>query len=280
MPKSTVSKRIGELEAALGARLIQRTSRTSALTDVGQDFYEHARAALIEAESAEAVVRRRQAEPSGIVRLTTSVPTAQLELARLLPTLARALPKVQLQVDVTDRYVDLVQEGVDVAIRSHFAPLPDSGLVQRRLAVEQVIVVAAPAYLREHGTPDHPERLGTHQGIYSHRSLAPWRLRHAELGTVEAKPAVRMVANESAVLLAAALDGLGLVCLPDRICHADLARGHLVHVLTKWTAGEVTTTLLTPHRRGELPAVRAVVDYLARWFADLQDSYQPETRFP
>lgn len=268
VPKSTVSKRIAELEATLGARLIQRTSRSSALTDVGRDFYEHARAALIEAESAEAVVRRRQAEPSGNVRLTASIPTAQFDLARFLPALARALPKVQLRVDVTDRYVDLIQEGVDIAIRSHFSPLPDSGLVQRRLSVESVIVVAAPAYLQERGAPEHPEELRAHDGLYSERSVAPWRLRHAELGTIEVQPVARAVANESVVLLSLAVDGLGLVCLPEFICHAEIARGRLVQVLTEWTAGEVTTTLLTPHRRGELPAVRAVVDYLTERFAD------------
>ena len=144
-PKSTVSKRVAELESALGARLIHRTSRSFALTDVGRDFYDHARAAVIEAEAAETVVRHRLAEPSGTVRITTSVPTAQFHLADRLHGLARAFPKLDLQLHVTDRFVDLVQEGFDIAVRSHFAQLPDSGLMQRQIGTERIILVASPA---------------------------------------------------------------------------------------------------------------------------------------
>jgi len=116
VPKSTISKRVAELEADLGIRLIHRTSRSFVLTDVGQGFYDHARAAVIEAEAAESVVQRRQAEPQGIVKITTSVPVAQFHLADRLPALARAYPKLDLQLHVTDRFVDLVREGFDIAI--------------------------------------------------------------------------------------------------------------------------------------------------------------------
>lgn len=147
VPKSTVSKRVAELEANLDIRLIHRTSRSFVLTDVGKDFYDHARAAVIEAEAAESVVQRRQAEPQGTVRITASVPVAQFHLADRLPVLARAYPKLDLQLHVTDRFVDLVREGFDIAIRSHFAPLPDSDLMQRRMTVEQITLVASPDYL-------------------------------------------------------------------------------------------------------------------------------------
>lgn len=263
VPKSTVSKRVAELEAALGARLIHRTSRSFALSEVGRDFLEHARAALIEAESAEAVVRRRLAEPSGNVRLTASVPVAQFDLARCLPAFMRAYPKVQLQLHATDRYVDLVQEGFDIAVRSHFAPLPDSALIQRRIGAEPVILVAAPAYLEERGVPSRPDHLSDHDGLLVESSSAGWRLRHDQLGEARSYPVPRLVADESLVLLAAAADGLGIVCLPESICRIDVQSGRLNHVLPGWTAGSVTTTILTPHRRGELPAVRAVVDHLS-----------------
>lgn len=133
LPKSTISKRVGELEARLGARLVHRTSRSFVLTDIGRDVYDHARAALIEVEGAEAAVQRRQAEPAGVVRLTASIPTVQFELAPRLPQLAALHPKLHVTVHATDRFVDIAQEGFDIAIRSHFAPLPDSGLVQQRL---------------------------------------------------------------------------------------------------------------------------------------------------
>jgi DNA-binding transcriptional LysR family regulator len=263
LPKSTLSKRVAELEASLGARLIHRTSRSFALTDAGRDFLDHARAALIEAEAAEAVVRRRLAEPTGTVRLTASLPVTQFDLAGLLPELARSYPKLRLEMLATDRFVDLVQEGFDLAVRSHFAPLPDSALIQRRLGVDPVVLVAAPAYLAERGRPDRPEALAAHDGLLTASTAATWRLEDAGGRVVQVSPNRRMVADESLVLLGAAAAGLGISCLPHRIARAHLARGELVRVLPEWTAGAVTTTLLIPHRRGELPGVRVVIEFLA-----------------
>ncbi|PSJ62622.1 LysR family transcriptional regulator [Kumtagia ephedrae] len=262
LPKSTVSKRVAELEAALGARLIHRTSRSFALTELGRDFHDHARAAVIEAEAAESVVRRRLAEPSGVVKITTSVPTAQFQLADRLPALARAYPKLEVQLHVTDRFVDLVQEGFDIAVRSHFGPLPDSGLVQRRLGTEPIILVAAPGYLAGRGEPRQPDALAEHDGLLVGPSARQWRLRRAD-DAVEVTPVPRFLADESVVLLGAATAGLGIACLPETIAAPAIGRGELVRVLPEWTAGSVTTTILTHHRRGQLPSVRAVIDFLA-----------------
>ncbi|WP_375759783.1 LysR substrate-binding domain-containing protein [Corallococcus exercitus] len=262
IPKSTVSKRVAELEDALGARLIQRTSRSFTLTDVGRDFLDHARAAVMEAEAAENVVRRRQAEPSGVVRITTSVPTAQFRLADRLPLLALAHPKVRVELHATDRFVDLVQEGFDIAVRSHFSPLPASGLVQRRLTVESTILVASPGYLSSCGRIRRPEDLSEHDGLLTSATATSWRLRGRAGETVTVMPRARMTADESLVLLKAATAGLGVVCLPETFTRADVEAGRLVRVLPAWTAGMVTTTILTPHRRGQLPAVRAVIDFL------------------
>ncbi|NOK09249.1 LysR family transcriptional regulator [Corallococcus exercitus] len=262
IPKSTVSKRVAELEDALGARLIQRTSRSFTLTDVGRDFLDHARAAVIEAEAAENVVRRRQAEPSGVVRITTSVPTAQFRLADRLPLLALAHPKVRVELHATDRFVDLVQEGFDIAVRSHFSPLPASGLVQRQLAVEPTILVASPGYLSLRNRIRRPEDLSEHDGLLTRAPVTQWRLRGRAGETVTVMPRERMTADESLVLLKAATAGLGIVCLPETFTRVDVEAGRLVRVLPAWTAGTVTTTILTPHRRGQLPAVRAVIDFL------------------
>ena len=134
LPRSTLSKRVALLEEHLGVRLLQRSSRRFALTEVGQAFFDRARAALSEVESAEAIVRDRQAEPSGTVRISASIPVVQGELAVCLPPLARRYPRLRIEVEVSDRFVDLAQEGIDIALRSHFGPLPDSGLVQRSLS--------------------------------------------------------------------------------------------------------------------------------------------------
>ncbi|MDR0181878.1 LysR substrate-binding domain-containing protein [Lysobacter arvi] len=266
LPKSTLSKRVGALETALDARLVQRTSRTFALTDVGRDFYQHARGALIEAEAAEAIVRRRQAEPSGTVRITASVPVAQLQLARCLPRLAMRHPKLDVQLDVTDRFVDIVQEGVDIAIRSHFAPLADSGLVQRPLAVEPIVLVASPDYLARSAALRTPADLADHDGLPTGPTTTTWSLFDADGQRTQATPRVAMIANESVVLVAAATAGLGIACLPEGVCRDAIARGELLRVLPDWNAGTVTTTLLMPHRRGLLPGVRATVEFLVESF--------------
>ncbi|WP_029009050.1 LysR substrate-binding domain-containing protein [Azospirillum halopraeferens] len=263
VPKSTVSKRIAELEESLGARLLRRTTRSLTLTDPGRDFYEHARAALIEAETAETAVRMRLAAPSGTVRLTASVPVAQFHLADHLAELARAYPAIRLEVHVTDRFVDLVQDGFDIAVRSHFQPLPDSGLVQRRVAVDPVVMVAAPGYLDLRGTPERPDDLAAHCGLLTGPTATVWRIGDGQGAEVTVAPRPRLVADESLVLLRSATAGLGIACLPEGLCRAGLAAGALVRVLPGWTAGAVTTTILTTHRRGQLPGVRAVVEFLS-----------------
>ena len=266
LPKSTLSKRVAMLEQALDARLVQRTSRTFTLTEVGRDFYQHARGALIEAEAAEAVVRRRQMEPSGTVRITASVPVAQAQLADCLPRLARAYPRLNVQLDVTDRFVDVMQEGIDIAIRSHFAPLPDSALVQRTLATESIILVASPSYLADRESLQTPTALEHHDGLLSGATATTWTLQDTADERVQVAPRAAFVANESVVLIAAASAGLGIACLPERMCRAAIARNELVRVLPGWHAGTVTTTLLMPHRRGQLPGVRATVEFLVEHF--------------
>ena len=148
LPKSTVSKRVAELERTLGARLVHRTSRSFRLTPVGAEFFEHARAAVIEAESARDAVLRQAAEPAGVVRITARCRSRSI-LAPCLPALAVAHPKLLLQIHASDRLVDIAQEGFDM--RSHFAPLPDSALVQRPLAASPIVAVASPAYLARAG---------------------------------------------------------------------------------------------------------------------------------
>ncbi|MBR0642625.1 LysR substrate-binding domain-containing protein [Plastoroseomonas hellenica] len=262
-PKSTISKRVAALEEGLGARLIHRTSRSFLLTELGRDFYGHARAALIEAEAAEDVVRRRLAEPSGSVRITASVPTAQSQLAARLPALAEAHPKLLLQLHVTDRFVDLVHEGFDIAVRSHFAPLPDSGLIQRRLSAEAIILVAAPLYVARRGAPAAPADLAAHDGLLVGGDAVVWRLADVAGQAVAVSPRPRLIADESMVLMRAASAGLGIACLPESMVRAAIGQGALVRILPGCTAGTVTTTMLTTHRRGQLPAVRAVMDFLA-----------------
>jgi DNA-binding transcriptional LysR family regulator len=264
MPKSTISKRVAALETDLETRLLHRTSRSFMLTDPGRDFYEHALAALIEAEAAESAVRQRHTEPSGIVKITASVPAAQFFLADHLPSLAAAYPKLTLQLHATDRFVDLVQEGFDIAVRNHFAPLPDSELLQRQISMDDVILVAAPGYLEKHGLPTDPNDLKNHDGLLVSQTAKAWRLQHVDKGAISVSPRCRFVADETLVLLRAAVAGLGIACLPQASCKPAMDLGQVVRLLPGWTAGTVATSILTTHRRGQLPGVRAVVEFLAK----------------
>ncbi|WP_105370428.1 LysR substrate-binding domain-containing protein [Neorhizobium huautlense] len=268
VPKSTVSKRVAELESRLGARLIQRTSRSFTLTDLGREFLRHAQASVIEAEMAEAIVRTHLGEPSGIVRMTAAVPTAQFVLAEHLVELPARYPKLQLSLHVSDRFVDMVQEGFDIAVRSHQAPLPDSTLLQRRLATHAFFVVASPGYLTTHGEPKRPEDLTGHHAITAGLGDTRWRLTSKEGEEVEIAPKPVIAADEPMVMMKAAIAGLGVACLPTSVCREILTEGKLVRLLPGWTAGSITTTILMPHRRGQLPSVRAVVDFLAERISD------------
>ncbi|RFC00568.1 LysR family transcriptional regulator [Rhizobium leguminosarum bv. trifolii] len=267
VPKSTVSKRVAELEGRLGVRLIQRTSRSFALTELGREFFQHAQASIIEAEMAEGIVRRHLAEPAGSVRLTASVPTAQFTLTEHLPALAARYPKLRLSMHVTDRFVDIVQEGFDIALRSHRMPLPDSTLVQRKLASHPFFILASPDYIRGHGQPRRPEDLAEHATIMTSLTDNQWRLYcdNGEEALVTLQSV--MAADEPYVLMEAAAAGLGITCLPTSVCRQALATRRLVRLLPDWTAGSIETTILMPHRRGQLPAVRAVVDFLAERLA-------------
>ena len=261
-PKTTVSKRVAALEDRLGTRLLHRSARRFVLTDAGREVFEHARAAMIEVEAAEDAVLRRRAEPAGPVRITCSVPTAQHWLARQLPLLAQRYPRIELQLHVSDRFVDLVRDGFDIAIRSHFAPLPDSGLVAREASREPLRLAAAPGYLDAHGVPHAPEDLAAHHGLMVQPDGGGWRLAGVGGLSAVARPQVRLVADESSVLLGAVRAGLGIAALPASMLEADFAASHLARVLPDWNAGLVTTTVLTTHRRGQLPAIRVVVEAL------------------
>ena len=262
IPKSTLSKRLAALETELEVRLIFRTSRRFSLTDVGRDFYEHASAALMDIESAEGTVRSLHTEPSGTVRVTASVPVAQFLLADHLPSLARRYPKLCIHLHVTDKFVDLVQEGYDIAVRNHWTPLPDSTLISRQVAVEPVWVVASPEYVSVRGLPQHPRELGSHDALLSGANATAWRLQNAFGMELEVTPNVRMTADEGLVLLKAAEAGMGLACLPVSICGGAVQHRRLIRVLPDWIAGEIATTILMPDRRSKLPGVRAVVDFL------------------
>ena len=269
-PKSTLSHRMQQLEASLGVRLLNRTSRKFGMTDAGEEFYRHAVGMLREAETAEAAIRGRLAEPSGTIRCTGGVATMQFAMSDIIADFLVQHPKVNVVVHAVDRTVDIVGENFDVAIRAHTDPLPDSNLVQRTLAPAPWFLFAGTDYLKTHGEPEKPQDLAGHPSLFMMRmGVAPvWRLRHARqaknVAVVPLTP--RLLSDDMVGLQQAAIGGLGIVALPGYVCRAAVKSGALRRVLPNWIAGDATITALIPYRQGLLPSVRAFLDHLAAEF--------------
>ena len=264
IPKSTLSHRIQQMEETLGVRLVNRTSRRFGMTEIGRDFYENALATLQQAEITEASVRRHLSEPSGVVRLATSVAIAQFALRDLLPAFLARYPKVRIVQHATDAQIDIVAEGFDLALRGHSQPLPSSTLVQRKIADVPWLLFAGSDYLAQAGTPMKPDDLAGHAAIAMERkNAASWRLRHPRHQDVEIAIEPRFKSNDMVALKQAACAGLGIVALPAYVCWPEVQAASLRHVLPGWVAEESSVTALIPYRRGLLPAVRALLDYLA-----------------
>jgi DNA-binding transcriptional LysR family regulator len=267
LPKSTLSDRIRALETALGARLLNRTSRQLGLTDAGVAFYAEAVDMVRRAEAAEAAVRSRAEEPSGLVRYTTAVSEAQFAVRPALCDFLKLYPKVSIFEHATDREVDLFAEGFDVAIRAHPKPLRNSRLIQRVLASVEWHIFASPDYLSSVEPIREPEDLVKHPSLFTRRAqVSPaWRLKHESKGVQEhiLQSAPRIVSDSMAGLKDMARAGLGVMALPAYVCQEEVQSGALIRVLPEWTAGHSTLSALIPESRGLLPAVRAFLDHLA-----------------
>ncbi|RFB80711.1 LysR substrate-binding domain-containing protein [Methylovirgula sp. 4M-Z18] len=267
MPKSTLSHRIQKLEAELGVRLLNRSSRRFAMTDAGQEFYRHAVAMLQDAELAESAIRHRLSEPIGTIRCTAAMATMQFALSDILADFLKRYPKVNVVAHAVDRNVDIVGENYDVTIRAHSDPLPDSTLVQRVLAPAPWLLFAGAAYLDATKAPQTPEDLKNHSSMFMMRAgVAPvWRLRPARAAEEERVVPLspRLMCDDMITLKQAAIAGLGIVALPGYVCRDDVRSGALRQVLPAWLAGDSTLTALIPYRQGLLPSVRVFIDYLS-----------------
>ena len=228
LPKSTLSHRVKELEASLGVRLINRTSRQFAMTEVGQEFYQYAMNLLRSAEVAEEAMRQRLAEPSGVIRVTTAAEIAQFALRHVLPTFLSENPKVKIVETATDRLVDIVGEGFDLAIRGHTGQLQDSNLIQHPLAKAPWYLFAGPEYLERMSVPAEPEDLMTHSliGMVSKGPLQ-WHLQGPDKRTVTVPIDPRFQSNSLISLKEAACANIGIAALPGYICQTELKAGAL-----------------------------------------------------
>lgn len=259
MPKSTVSRKVTELEGRLGARLLQRTTRKLSLTEVGQAFYQHAARVVAEAEEAELVVGRMQEVPRGLLRVTTPLNFGYL--APVVVSFLERYPEVQLEVVCADRVVDLIQEGFDVAVRA--GSLADSSLVTRSLGVLQNYAVASPAFLKKNGAPKEPHDLERFDCVVFGAGIdrSSWRLyRNGKTLTVNVN--ALFTVNDFDFLDAAVLAGLGVAMVPVFRCIEPLRQKRLVRLLPEWCSPHIPLQAVYPSTRHLSPKVKAFLDHL------------------
>ncbi|WXL27675.1 LysR substrate-binding domain-containing protein [Ectopseudomonas mendocina] len=267
IPKSRLSRRIAELEKRLNVRLLSRTTRMLALTEVGQRYLRHCQAMLLEAERAEETIASLTSEPAG--RLRISAPSG-LRLAEVISSFLSSHPKVQLELVQTNRRVDLLNEGIDVALRIRTTDDEEPDLICRRLQPSREYVVAAPQLL--HGASiQTPVDLHQLPALGSQRADRKIHLlfQNEQGEHYEAELEPRLACEDFNIRKQAALDGLGFTMLPEAWCQNELADGQLIRLLPDWFLASGNLQAVYTHRRGMLPAVRA-------WIEHLTDSYSSQ----
>jgi DNA-binding transcriptional LysR family regulator len=264
LSKSVVSARVSALEERLGVRLLHRTTRRVALTEDGARLYEKCTRLIAVADEAGAVLTRVASEPEGVVRVSVPVGAGLAQLPAVLRELSQRHPRLQVELSLTDRAVDVVADGFDVAIRAA-EKLGDSTLVSRRLGTEQRVVCGAPAYFARRGTPVTPHDLTRHNCLLLAGRGHDWTVR-AGKETVIVPVSGSLVADNIALLREAAIDGVGLARTPLSLVAADLEAGRLARALPDCSFGEVSLFLVHPYRRHLPTRVRAFVELLVAHF--------------
>jgi DNA-binding transcriptional LysR family regulator len=264
--KSAVSRQVATLEAELDARLFHRTTRSLTLTEAGRSYFERATRILADLEEANLSVSQLQAAPRGRLRVNAPMSFGFLHLAPAIPDFLSRYPQIEVDMIMNDRFVDLVDEGFDVAVR--IGRLEDSSLVARKLAPIRRAVCASSTYLNARGVPHSPDDLTAHECLcYSNVAVAnEWRFtaQDGRLWPVQVKG--RLSTNNGDALVAAALKGLGLVNQPTFIVGHHLQAGTLIAVLDEFVHQDMAVSAVYPHSRHLSPKVRAFVDFLVERF--------------
>ncbi|MDT2022242.1 LysR family transcriptional regulator [Methylocella sp. CPCC 101449] len=271
MPRSRLSRRIGLLEESLGVRLIQRSTRQFAVTDVGHEFYRHCLAMVVEAEAATEAVQRMHGEPRGLVRVSCPASMIYFQVGAMIARFMAACPHVEIMLDSTNRRVDVISEGFDLAIRVRFPPLDDSDLVIRKLADSTQRLVASPVLVKDLSHQLVPADLTTLPSLAwgPANSEHEWCLDGPDGATAKIPHRPRLLTEDMVALREAALAGIGVCQFPTLVVHDDLKAGRLVDILPGWAPRTGIIHAAFPSRRGLLPSVRALMDFLAAEYAEL-----------
>jgi len=266
IPKSRLSRHIAQLEERLNVRLLQRTTRRLRLTPAGERYFAYCREVTATARAAEDAMQQLRAQPAGEVVLSCPVALAQQDLALLLPEFLDTWPEVSVRMLVTNRRVDLIREGVDLALRVRTSLDSDAEMVVRRLGASAAHLVASPRYVQRRGSPEHPDQLAGHDTLSFSEGGGEqrWSLTDGRKQRLDVVLRPRLCCNDFPVLLEAAARGRGIALLPTIATHERLRRGDLVEVLPGWSSPTGILHCIYPSRRGMMPAVRALLDFLTQ----------------
>ncbi len=268
MQTSRISRHVTDLEKALGVRLLNRTTRRMSVTDVGQTFYQHCAALVAEAEAATEIIDRTRSIPQGIVRMSCPVPLLETDVAVIVARYLVENPLVRVQIDATSRRVNVIEEGVDVALRVRRPPLEDSGLAMRPLSNTSSVLVGSPRLFERLPRPRHPDDLAALPTL-DMRSAADkyaWQLETPEGEEVSVAHSPRLMTDDFATLRQAAIDGVGVALLPYFMVRAGLAGGILEQLLPEFGSPDSLVHAVFPSRRGLVPAVCVLLDALVAGF--------------
>jgi DNA-binding transcriptional LysR family regulator len=275
MQKSKLSRRVAQLEEQLGTRLIQRSSRKFSVTEIGQAYYQHCLAMLVEAEAAQAVIDNVTAEPRGVIRVACVPGLLTYQMGELIARFMALYPEVEVHLHSSSRRVDVIGEGFDLAIRVREPPLEETDLVMRKLDESVHRLVAAPALVARFAAPSGPADLTDWPSLDfgpAHRDHA-WALRHKDGMSASVRHTPRLVTDDLHMLHAAALGGLGVALLPSVAVARDIEASRLIDLLPDWRPTPWIVHAVFPSRRGLLPSVRLLLDFLVEGCAEqrLQD---------
>ena len=266
--KALISKHVGELESRLGVRLMNRTTRSVQVTEIGRAYYDRARGLIADFDSLEDAVKAEAGQPRGRLRITAPQTLGELELMEMLKAFRGRYPKLELEVFLADRLVDLIAEGFEIALR--ITTLADSSLIARKLCDVRLLLCATPAYLTARGTPQLPTDLGQHDCIVD--SNIRWR-ENWRFGDPESGDLVRvescLTVNSATAVHRAVSEGMGVGFIPEFVVARELKAGRLVSLFDEQNSHRLGVYLVYPHRLHLSAKVRAFIDFTADWYAPL-----------
>lgn len=273
VPKSKLSRRVAALEERLGVRLINRSTRRFSITEIGETYYEHCKAMLVEAEAAQEAIDSVQSEPRGVIRMTCPITLLHVHIGDFLSELMARYPKITIYLEATNRRVDVLNEGIDVAIRVRPPPLQAKDLELKVLSDRGLALVASPVLIEKYGMPASPADLHDWPSISlsSSQSEHRWVLNGPENSKATINHQPKLITDDMIALRRVALAGVGAVQLPILTVQEQLDRGELVRLLPDWQPHRDIIHVVYPCRRGLLPAVRTLIEELEKYYASFNE---------